>query len=309
MPLRNRRDLLAQVEASVTAKKEQIELANAKLTARAGRNIVAAVGTGLGFAGIVALALFVVPELLLLLTLVVGGGALYELATAFRKAGRRVPRTGVVLGGSAIVLLTWFYREDGALLGLFLGTMILLFWRLLEWLLPQFHVGKRSLVADLAAGIFTMAYIPFMLSLAVLLLHIPEKGTWWVFVLLLLPIANDTGAYIFGMKFGKHKMAPRISPNKTWEGFIGAGFVVCAVAIVAGVFLLELPLWLCLIMGMLVLCTATAGDLIESLIKRNLGVKDMSSLIPGHGGLLDRLDSILPSTVPVFAAAVWQGVL
>lgn len=305
----NRQTLLAQVEAKAEARKQQFEAANAKITERAGRNIFLALVSGFALAAVVVAALIFHDLLLTPLALIIGVLGLYELATAFRKAGRRVPRVGVALGGSAIIVLTSLYGGQGALIGLLIGSIILSLWRLTESILPQFHTAGHSMVADLAAGVFCLVYVPFLLSLVLQLGLKPENGPWWVFTLLLLTFSNDTGAYVCGLSFGKHKMSPRISPNKTWEGFAGGALFVLIAALLAGHFLLQIPLWGCVLLAFAVVCTAAGGDLIESLIKRDLGVKDMSGLMPGHGGLLDRLDSILPSSVPFYAAAVGVGVL
>ncbi len=130
-----------------------------------------------------------------------------------------------------------------------------------------------------------------------------------MFALVATVVSVDVGAYAAGVTLGKHKMTPRISPNKTWEGFLGAAFAAALVGVVVSVFALQQPWWLGIILGIVVLFTATGGDLTESLIKRNLGVKDMSSWIPGHGGFLDRLDSLLPSAVGVYGVALVVGVV
>ncbi|RRD36153.1 phosphatidate cytidylyltransferase [Leucobacter sp. OH2974_COT-288] len=306
---RSNHHLLAQVEAKAEARKQQFEAANAKISARAGRNIFFAVTTGVVLALLVVAALAFKQFLLLPLALVVAALALYELATAFRKAGRRVPRVGVIIGGAVVVTLSAMQGPDGTITGMHIATGLLVVWRLMESLLPQFHVKWRSMIADLAAGVFTLVYIPFLLSLIVQLALIPTNGAMWVFSLLLLVILNDTGAYVCGLNFGKHKMSPRISPNKTWEGFVGGATVVVAAAVFVCGPLLGMPWWGAALLGLAVVCTATGGDLIESMIKRNLGVKDMSSFIPGHGGILDRLDSILPTSVPFYAAGLALGVL
>ena len=108
-------------------------------------------------------------------------------------------------------------------------------------------------------------------------------------------VAADTGAYASGLAFGSHPMAPRISPKKTWEGFAGGAVATTIAAVLYALFALHTPWWVGVIFGVVILGCATVGDLGESMIKRDLGIKDMSSWLPGHGGVLDRLDSILPS--------------
>jgi phosphatidate cytidylyltransferase len=128
-----------------------------------------------------------------------------------------------------------------------------------------------------------------------------EGGEWWVLAFIIVAVAVDTGAYAAGLSFGKHPMAPRISPKKTWEGFAGAVLASAVAGVLLSLFMLGLDWWMGLVFGLVILGTATAGDLGESMIKRDLGIKDMSSWLPGHGGVLDRLDSILLSTVPALA--------
>src|SRR5699024_2873929 len=146
-----------------------------------------------------------------------------------------------------------------------------------------------------------------MLGSIAVLIVLGERGEWWVFTLVTGVVCIDTGAYAAGVTLGKHKMTPRISPNKTWEGFIGATVTGLVVVTLCTVFLLQQPWWIGPLLGMMLVITATVGDLTVSLVKRNLGVKDMSSWIPGHGGLLDRLDSLLPSTAPVYMVMLAVG--
>src|SRR5690606_13382988 len=128
-----------------------------------------------------------------------------------------------------------------------------------------------------------------------------EDGQWWVLSFIVVAVVADTSAYATGLAFGRHPMAPRISPKKTWEGFAGAVLGSLAAGVLLAVLLLHLQWWCGLILGAAILVSATLGDLGGSMLKRDLGIKDMSSWLPGHGGLLDRLDSILPSTVPALA--------
>jgi phosphatidate cytidylyltransferase len=132
------------------------------------------------------------------------------------------------------------------------------------------------------------------------LLVTQDGGQWWALAFLLLVISADTAAYASGLSFGKHPMVPSISPKKTWEGFIGAAIVCIGVGVLLAVFMLGADWWFGPIFGVVILITATFGDLAESLIKRDLGIKDMSSWLPGHGGFLDRLDSILPSAAAAY---------
>lgn len=304
----DRRDeLRGELRSQIGEAKAQFEATSAKIEKRAGRNLFWAVGSGLIFAAAFLVSLFTVYWLFVVLVAALVSIALVELASAFRIAGRRVPRVGVVLGGLIIIGGAAVYGAQGALLGLFAASALLVVWRLVEGLVPAWETPRQTLIRDVFSGLFSLVYVAFLASNAVLLLQ-AERGEWWVFTLVLLAVSVDIGAYASGVTLGKHKMTPRISPNKTWEGFAGAAVVAVLAGIVVSLFALDQPWWVGVILGIVVLLTATGGDLTESLIKRNLGVKDMSSWIPGHGGFLDRLDSVLPSAVGVYGVALSLGV-
>lgn len=299
----DRRD---ELRAHLESTRTQIEATNARIEARAGRNLFFAIGSGLVFGGVFLASLFLFKQVFVLLAAVVISIALVELASAFRLAGRRVPRVGVVLGGLIVVAGTYFWGAEGMLIGLFAGSALLTVWRLIEGLMPRWEVPPRTLVRDVFSGLFSLVYVAFLSSYTVLLV-LAENGEWWVLALVGIVVSVDVGAYAAGVTLGKHKMTPRISPNKTWEGFAGAAVAATVAGIAASVFALNEPWWVGVVLGIVVLFTATGGDLTESLIKRNLGVKDMSGWIPGHGGFLDRLDSILPSAVGVYGVALVLG--
>lgn len=285
----------------------QFEATSAKIEKRAGRNLFLAIGSGLIFAAVFLASLFIVKQVFAALVVVLVSVALVELAAAFRLSGRRVPRVGVVIGGLVITAGAFFWGPEGMLLGLFIASFLLTVWRLIEGLVPAWEVPPKTLIRDVFSGLFTLVYVAFLASFALLLLAAP-RGEWWVFALVLLAVSADVGAYAAGVTIGKHKMTPRISPNKTWEGFAGAALAAVIAGVLIAVLALQQPWWVGVVMGLVVLLTATGGDLTESLIKRNLGVKDMSSWIPGHGGFLDRLDSLLPSAVGVYGVALAVGV-
>jgi phosphatidate cytidylyltransferase len=152
--------------------------------------------------------------------------------------------------------------------------------------------GPRGYVRDVSAGAFTAAYIPFLAGFVTLLLR-PDDGPWRVLTFIVVTISSDIGGFVVGVLLGRHLMAPSISPKKTWEGFAGSA----AACMIAGwalvVYALEGAWWVGVLLGAVTVVSATAGDLCESLIKRDLGLKDMGKLLPGHGGIMDRLDSML----------------
>ena len=163
---------------------------------------------------------------------------------------------------------------------------------------------------SMMAGTFALLWVPFMLSFAMMLLD-AETGPLMIATMLLLVIANDTFGYIVGVLFGKHAMAPKISPKKSWEGFAGSIAGATVVGLLAAVFLLDMPAWTGLVLAVAVVAAATAGDLAESMIKRELGVKDMGTILPGHGGIMDRLDSIVFASPMAFllSATLVPGML
>lgn len=309
MPGQDRRDeLRGELRAQLDGAKAQFEATNAKIEQRAGRNLFLAVLSGLIFAAVFLVTLFTVKWAFIGLVAALVTVALVELAAAFRVAGRRVPRLGSAIGGLIIIAGAAWFGAKGALLGLFAASVLLVLWRLIEGLVPAWEVAPKTLIRDVFSGLFALVYVAFLASMAVLLVQAPG-GEWWVFALVLVVVSVDIGAYAAGVTLGKHKMTPRISPNKTWEGFGGAAIAAVIAGVAISLLALDQPWWVGVLLGVIVLLTATGGDLTESLIKRNLGVKDMSSWIPGHGGFLDRLDSILPSAVGVYGVALSLGVL
>lgn len=299
-----RDDLRAQLDAQ----RAKLEATSARIEQRAGRNLFFAIGTGVLLGGVFVVSLFVMREIFAGLVAVIVAIALLELASAFRGSGRRVPRVGAMLGGVIIIASAFWFGAEGMLIGLFAASLMLTVWRLIEGLVPRWEVPPKTLLRDIFSGLFSLVYVAFLAGFTVLLVREPN-GQWWVFTLVLVVVSVDVGAYAAGVTLGKHKMTPRISPNKTWEGFAGAAVAACITATLMTTLVLGQPWWLGLLMGILLLLSATGGDLTESLIKRNLGVKDMSSWIPGHGGFLDRLDSILPSAAVVYGVAVAAGVV
>lgn len=297
-----------EIRAHLDSTRAQLEATNARIEKKAGRNLFLAIGVGLLLAAAFVGSLLFVEVVFVWFVAAIVAVAVVELATAFRVAGRRVPQIGVVVGGLAMVAASYYYGAEGLLLSLFGASAMLTVWRLIEGFAARTPVEPKTLIRDIFSGLFTLVYVPFLGSFAVLLLNVPN-GKWWVFALVLIAVSVDIGAYAAGVTLGKHKMTPRISPNKTWEGFAGAAVAGMVAGVVIAITALDQPWWIGLIFGVLVLLTATGGDLTESLIKRDLNVKDMSNWIPGHGGLLDRLDSLLPSTVVAYGLALILGVL
>lgn len=259
-------------------------------TSRAGRNLAAAIASGVVLAVLVVVSLAWLPWLFGILAAGVLCLGLYELTTAFAGAGIRVARTPVYATTLAGMAVAYIWGTEALLITMGAGVVAVLMWRIRR--------GADGYVRDAGASVFLLGYISLMAGFAMLMLAAPD-GPWRILVFILLTIGNDIGGYATGVFFGRHPIAPQISPKKSWEGFIGSLVVQCLIGVAAFIWIFEAPWWQGLIMGAVLTVTATAGDFIESAIKRDLGVKDMGTLLPGHGGLMDRLDSLV---INAFAA-------
>lgn len=233
--------------------------------------------------------------------LVVGSAGTWELVRAVRASGAHPPLPPMFAGGAAMVTLAWFEGPGALSVGLFLTVLAIMVWRL--------AAGPPGYHRDLGAAILISVYVPFLASFAALLAT-ADDGSWRVLLTLAVVVLTDTGGYIAGVFLGRHPLAPSISPKKSWEGLAGS----MAAAAVVGAFglpvLFDVAWWAGILYGLGVAAAAVLGDLAESLLKRDLGVKDMSGLLPGHGGMMDRLDSILfaaPTSYLLLAALVPGG--
>lgn len=215
--------------------------------------------------------------------------AVWELSRALGEAGVRVPVVPVLLGSVLMIIAGYVGGPESLAVGLGLTAVAVIVWRLGE--------PGHGYLKDTTAGLFVAVYVPFLAGFATVLLR-PEDGHWRVLSLLAVVVASDTGGYLAGSLMGRHSMAPTVSPKKSWEGFVGSVVLGTLVGVAAVVVLLDGSWWAGLVFGLAGVIAATLGDLGESMIKRDLGIKDMSDLLPGHGGLMDRLDSVL-TTAPV----------
>lgn len=295
--LRARRN---EFETQVAHARDQFGEANERLKERTGRDLIVATLIGLAIVAVLVASLIFFKWLFVVLAVGASVLGIFELSRALRASGRRVDLVPQLLAGSVLVVSAYFVDLWLHWVVLFAAVAVVLVWRLLAQMVAQDGRTYGDVVHDVLAVGLVQLYVPFLASLAIVLLR-QDGGEWWVLAFIIVVVASDTGAYASGLAFGKHPMAPRISPKKTWEGFAGAALAALAAGALLAVFMLGLPWWAGLIFGVIVLGTATAGDLGESMLKRDLGIKDMSSWLPGHGGVLDRLDSILPSAVAALA--------
>jgi phosphatidate cytidylyltransferase len=290
----------AQIQAQIHAARDQIEATRARVNKRTGRDLAAAVGIGLLLGVVLLASLLWVKTLFMLLATVMVGFALYELASALRFAGRDVPRIPLVLLGCAIVPTTWYFGAAGLWWSTLGAVALVALVRVLELADVRTRTGASAVLSDVMGGALCIAYVAVLGSFAVLLTE-QEGGEWWTLAMIAMTTVIDTGALAAGVLLGKHKLAPRISPGKTWEGLAGGALLAILCGIALSVWMLGQEWWFGIILAVLLVITATVGDLAESIIKRDLGIKDIGSFLPGHGGFLDRLDSILPSGVVMMA--------
>jgi len=276
----------------------QLRQANEEIDRRAGRPLLPAILTGLALGAVIVLGIFI-KIVFAVFAIVFISLAAFELATALRDSGRRGPRVPLVVLTAAIVAASYWLGDWWRWLAFLASVVILVIWRLLELASPRFRAGARVVLADVGAGVFVLGYVSFLASYLTLLYARPD-GHLWVLAMLIVVVATDIAAYGVGRALGRHPMAPRVSPNKSWEGFGGAAAASLIAGCLVAWLLLGLPWWFGLPFGLAFLVTGTVGDLAESIIKRDLGVKDMSSWLPGHGGILDRVDGIILSAAPLY---------
>ncbi|MGK2855196.1 MAG: phosphatidate cytidylyltransferase [Microbacteriaceae bacterium] len=289
-----------ELQAQFKHARDQFDATNELIKKRSGRDLLSAILVGLLLGGGMLGSLIFLKVLFVPFTAVLVGLAAGELASALRIAGREVPRIPTV--GAAVLLMPAMYFLDGSgrWFALVAAIALVSLWRVAQALPRERRVSARNLGLDLLVGAFVQLYVSLLAGFALVLTAQPG-GQWWTVAFLVVVVVADTGAYASGLIFGKHRMAPRISPKKTWEGFGAAAAFALIAGVLLAVLMLDQPWWVGLILGGALALSAVLGDLIESLIKRDIGVKDMSSRLPGHGGVLDRLDSILPSAVVAYA--------
>ena len=259
---------------------------------RAGRNLPAAIISSLILGGVVLASLFTVKWLFCVVVTIALLIAVHEFVSAFAHRDIRIARTPLYIATAVMPALAYIWGTTAQLVALGATIIVILIWRIRR--------GTDHYVRDVTASAFVLAYLPFMAGFLMLTLA-AETGAQRVVVFILLTISNDIGGYASGVLFGKHPIAAHISPKKSWEGFVGSLIFQGLVGALSFVWLLDAPWWQGLIVGLVMTITATGGDFAESAIKRDLGVKDMGHFLPGHGGMMDRLDSLIPNAFTSWA--------
>lgn len=265
----------------------------AKKAGRAGRNLPAAIAVGALLGGTVIVILLFAPRLWLVVLALAGPIATHEVTRRLREGGYSIPILPLLLGGQAMLWLSWPFGAAGVLGG-YAGTIVVcMIWRLVGQGLGS---TPQNYLRDISATVFLATWVPLFMGFAALLIY-PDDGGGRVLSFMLGVVFSDIGGYTAGVLFGKHLMAPAISPKKSWEGLGGSLLFGITASVLAVVFLLDKPWWAGVALGFMLVITGTLGDLVESQVKRDLGIKDMGTLLPGHGGLMDRIDAMLPSAV------------
>jgi phosphatidate cytidylyltransferase len=257
----------------------------------AGRNLPAALGVGAALGALALTTLFTVKATFLIVVCGAVCVGLWELSRALLPRGIRLPLIPLAAGSLATLLLG-YWEGDRAVVAALAFTAIAVF----VWRLPG---GAAGYLRDVTAGVFAIAYLPLLGSFVALMLAAPD-GARRTLMFLILAVCSDVGGYAAGVLLGRHLMAPAISPKKTWEGLGGSVAACLAGGGIALPLLLHAAVWQGLLLGAAAVAAAILGDLAESMIKRDLQIKDMGSILPGHGGLMDRMDSML-----IAAPVVW----
>lgn len=277
-----------------------------KVSEPQGRSLSKSVTVGLLLAAIFLASLLLYKELFIVFLSIATAIGAWELSTALREKKWYVPRVPAVVGSVLIMPATYFGGPAIQWLASIAIVAALIVWRTVHLLFERrkanFQTLKRT-VRDFGAAAFLVIYLPLTLSFGMLLLR-RDDGQWWVLAFVTTVALIDSAGYLFGRIFGKNKLAPGVSPKKTWEG-LAASIVIGTISAVSfTVFVLGGAWWVGIILAAVLILAAVFGDLAESLIKRDLGIKDMSALLPGHGGMMDRLDSMLPSSLMTYLVMV-----
>jgi phosphatidate cytidylyltransferase len=262
-----------------------------KKPSRAGRDLPKAIASGVVLAVAIVLSLaFWSPAFMF----IVGAAvvvAIWEMHQGLRTRGIDLPQEPLMVGGTVMVAVAFLFGAPALVTATAVSALVTMLWLLRR--------GVNGYVQNATASVFTLIYIPFLGSFVALLLA-EDEGAKAILTFVIVTVASDIGGYAAGVLFGKHPMAPVISPKKSWEGFAGSAIACVVAGYVLVVHLLEGEWWVGVVLGVVTVVMATLGDLCESVMKRDLGIKDMSKIIPGHGGLMDRLDSLLATAPPIW---------
>ncbi len=267
---------------------------------RAGRNLPVAIASAVVLLVAIAVSLVFWKTAFMFIVAAAVLVAVWELRRGFLAKGIDLPEQPLMLGGVVMVAVAYFYGAPALVTATAVTALVIMLWLLQR--------GVDGYVKNATASVFTLIYVPFLGSFVALLLAEGgatgferwDAGAKGIVTFILVTIASDIGGYVAGVLFGRLPMAPVISPKKSWEGFVGSTVFCVAAGWSLVHHLLEGDWWVGVVLGLIAVVMATLGDLCESVIKRDLGIKDMSQVVPGHGGLMDRLDSLLATIAPIW---------
>ena len=266
---------------------------NEAINAKAGRKLLPSILVGLTLIALVWLTLAYARVLFAVLVAVAVALGIREIARAFAAAGTQISMRLLILATLGLTYATWIAGVEGLAIATAIALPVLLISRLRK--------GPQDFVKSATATTFVLIYLPFLAGFLVLLGR-PDDGLARVMTFVVLVGCNDTFGYLVGVMTGRHPLVPSISPKKSWEGLIGSIVFTSIGGALSFHYILDLQWWIGALVALMIVFTATSGDLIESAMKRDLSLKDMGSLLPGHGGMLDRLDSVLISAPALYLA-------
>lgn len=255
---------------------------------RAGRDVPTSIAVAVALIALIVVSLAFVKDAFVVVVVAAILVGLWEMRRALATNGTWMPPIPMAAGAAGMIGGAYYGGTDVLIVVLAGSVLASILWRM-----PR---GQDGFVRDITATVFCLVYLPFLASFVALLLE-PDDGIERVLTFIAVTIASDIGGFVAGVLFGKHPMAPVISPKKTWEGFAGSAIGCVLAGVACLVWLIDDEWWIGVVLGLIVVVAATLGDLAESLIKRDLGIKDMGTLLPGHGGIMDRIDAMLPSAV------------
>jgi phosphatidate cytidylyltransferase len=258
---------------------------------RAGRNLPVAIASGVVLAAAIILSLWLWAPSFMVIVAAAVVVAVWEMHRGLMTRQIDIPQEPLMLGGVVMVVVAYLFGAPALVTATAVTALVTMLWLLRR--------GVAGYVQNATASVFTLIYIPFLGSFVALILA-EDAGAKDVLVFIAVTAASDIGGYAAGVLFGKHPMAPIISPKKSWEGFAGSAITCIVVGYLLVVHLLDGDWWVGVLLGVIAVVMGTLGDLCESVMKRDLGIKDMSQVIPGHGGLMDRLDSLLATAAPIW---------
>lgn len=264
---------------------------------KAGRDLPAAIGVGGALGVSLILILIFVPEVWFGVVAAAIAVASWEVTKRLRDGGIKVALIPILIGGQAIIWASWPWGISGSIVALTATVLVSMIWKLLS---QGLQAAPENYLQDLAGTTLVLAWLPLMGAFGASMV-LEDDGAAKVFALVIVVVCSDVGGYVAGVLFGKHPMVPAISPKKSWEGMAGSMVFGVVGAVLTVTYIVDAHWWIGLVLGPVLVICATLGDLVESQVKRDLGIKDMGTLLPGHGGIMDRLDSLLPSAFVVWA--------